>query len=135
MARWSLGHPGWREDLDNVAMARSTDPLTRAMVVGLKYGPAVPNGVLQADDSAVCEIEEALQNAEGLGDDYTLALGKHTLGLALSHLDAAADRQRGLELLAQVRDMCLHQRYPRSELPMFDLLAARKLLSCREFSV
>jgi class 3 adenylate cyclase len=35
--------------------------------------------------------------------------------------------QRGLELLSQVRDMCMHQRFPLSELPIIDLYAGREL--------
>ena len=38
------------------------------------------------------------------------ALAKYALGIALLQRDAAADRQRGMELMAQVRDVCLHGR-------------------------
>ena len=78
-------------------------------------------GVLLADDSAVRELDQALQVAEESSDDYVLGLVKYTLGFALVLRDADADRQRGLELLAEVHDMCLHQRFYRSELPAFDL--------------
>jgi hypothetical protein len=47
------------------------------------------------------------------------------LGIALVYRDGAADNQRGLELLAQVRDMCLHQRFYRSELSALEFHAAR----------
>ena len=131
LTRWSLGRAGWRGDLDDaVAMARSTDPVTHAMVVGIKYGAAIVNGVLEADDRAVREIEEALQIAEGFGDDFTLAMSKHTLGFALVRREGAADRQRGLELLAQVRDMCQHLRFPLSEIPILDIYAARERARC-----
>ena len=111
MLGWWLGRPGWRQDLDDaVAMARSSDPATHAAVVAWKYGYAIPYGVLRADDSAVREIEEAVQTAAGLSDDDALGMVKFTLGIALVHRDAAADRQRGLELLAQVRDMWLRER-------------------------
>ena len=66
VARWWLGHPGWRQDLhDAVAMARSSDPITLAAVVVWTYGFAMQHGVLRADDSAVRAIEEAVQIAEG----------------------------------------------------------------------
>lgn len=39
---------------------------------------------------------------------------------------AEGDGQRGRELLEQVRDMCLHQGFPLSELPMMNLCAARE---------
>ena len=38
IARWALGRPGWRDDLDAaVAMARSTDPVSHALVVTWTY--------------------------------------------------------------------------------------------------
>ena len=43
------------------------------------------SGVLRPDDSALREIEDALQIAERSGDDFALALARTTLGLALVH--------------------------------------------------
>ena len=71
------------------------------------------------------ELDEALQVAEGSGDDYTLAGLKSAAGVALALRDAVADRQRGLELLGVVRDMCRQNRYIRSELPFIESYAAR----------
>ena len=66
---------GWRQDLDDaVAMARNSDPATHALVVFWKYGWTITNGVLLADDTAVRELEEALQIAERSGDDTALGL-------------------------------------------------------------
>ena len=118
VARFWLGRDGWREDLDDaVAMARNSDPATHALVVFWKHGWAITNGVLLADDTAVRELDDALQVAERSGDDTALGLARYVLGIALAQRDGAADHQRGLELLAQVRDMCLHGRFYRSELP------------------
>ena len=126
IARFWLGRDGWREDLDDAtAMARSTDPLTHALVVFWKHGWTITNGVLVADDTAVRELDEALQTAEGLGDDTALGLVRYILGIALVSRDGAADHQRGLELLEQVRDMCLHGQFYRSELQGLELHAAR----------
>ena len=97
-------------------MARNTDPLTHTLVVFWKHGWTITNGVLLADDNAVRELDEALQIAERSGDDTALGLAKYVLGIALVNRDDAADHQRGLELLAQVRDMCLHERFYGSEL-------------------
>jgi hypothetical protein len=125
VARWHLGHPGWRDDLDlAVAMSRKTDPISHAYVVNTKYGGAIPLGVLLADHAAVRDIEDALRIAERLADDLALGLARMALGLSLVHRDPA-DRERGLEVLAQVRDMCLHQRFSLLELPVVDLYAAR----------
>jgi class 3 adenylate cyclase len=127
IARYWLGHHGWRQDLDDaVAMARNSDPATHAMVVTWKYAFAIPDGVLLADDSAVREIEEAVQTAEGSSDDTALGIVKLVLGWVLVHRDAAADRQRGLELLAQLREMCLRERIFLHLVPIVDVYTARE---------
>ena len=78
VARWWLGRPGWRQDLDDaVAMARNSDPATLAAVVTWKLRSwTIYYGVLRADDSAVREIEEAVQTAEGSSDDNALSLAE-----------------------------------------------------------
>jgi hypothetical protein len=125
VARYWLGREGWRQDLDDaVAMARSSDPATHAMVALWKHGFGIGNAVLLADDTAVRELDEALQVAERSGDDTALGLAKYVMGIALSQRDGAAEHQRGMELLAQVRDMCLHGRFPRSELPGLEAVDA-----------
>jgi hypothetical protein len=106
VARWWLGRPGWRENLhDAVAMARDSDSATRAGVIAWTYGLEIQYGVLRADDSAVREIEAAVQAAEAASNDVALSLAKYTLGVALLNRDAASDCHRGLELMMQARDM------------------------------
>jgi len=118
VARFWLGHDGWRQDLDDAtAMARHSDLATHTLVVFWKHGYTIPNGVLLADDTAARELDDALEVAEQSGDDTVLGLARYVLGIALRQRNDAADHQRGLELLAQVRDMCLHGRFYRSELP------------------
>jgi hypothetical protein len=51
-----------------------------------------------------------VQTAEGLIDDTALGIVRFVLGFVLVHRDAPPDRQRGLELLTQVRDMWLRER-------------------------
>jgi class 3 adenylate cyclase len=127
IARWALGRPGWRDDLDEaVAMARSTDPVSHSLVITWKYCLAIAGGVLQADDAALRDIDEALRIAERSSDDFALAYARSTMGLALVHRDSIAGRDLGLELLGQVRDMCLHGRFYLSELPAVDVWAARE---------
>jgi class 3 adenylate cyclase len=127
LARFWLGRDGWRQDLDDaVAMARSTDPATYAMVVSYKYGFGIGAGVLLADDTAVREIEEAVQTAEGLSDDTALSFAKFVWGIALAPRRAPADRQRGLELVAQLRDRWLRERSFLHWIPIVDLYVARE---------
>ena len=106
IARWWLGRPGWRQDLDDaVAMARSSDPETLAGPVAWTYGFAMQYGVLRADDSALRACEEAVQIAHRASSDRALGLAGYTLGVGLLNRDAAADRHRGLELMMQTRDI------------------------------
>ena len=103
-ARWWLGRPGWRQDLnDAVAMARNSDPATFAVVVAWTYGVAMQYGVLRADDAAVRAIEEAVRTAAS-SNSVALGLAEYALGIALLNRDAAADRHRGLELMVQFRE-------------------------------
>ncbi len=127
IARWWLGHSGWREDLaSGVELARSADAATYATVLGWKYGFAIANGVLLVDDTALADIDEALRIAEGSSDDTALGMAKYVLAGALWYRDSPADGQRGLELMGQVRDMCLHQRFYLSEIPIIDFWTARE---------
>jgi class 3 adenylate cyclase len=118
-----FGRSGWREDLDDaIALAeQSADPLTLAVVVSWAYGMGTWNGVVRADDAAVRTTESALRTAEASGDDYAVILVNWLLGSMLLIRRAAGDRHRGLELLARVRDMWIHQRYQLTELPILDL--------------
>ena len=126
-ARMSLGRPGWRDDQRRgLAMARSTDPLSYAGVVHWVYGIGIPSGVLRPDDSAMREIEDALQGADRSGDDHVLAIARMTLGLALVHRQTDADRDHGHELLAEVSDMFLRGGYLLFELPLVNVYLARE---------
>jgi hypothetical protein len=125
-ARFNLGLRGWREDFDDgVAVARGTDPMAHAAIVNAKYGPAIPCGVLLPDDAALREIEEALRIAERSAEDVALGSARMALGVALVHRDST-DRERGLKLLEQVGDMCLHERFVASEAPWVEVYIARE---------
>ena len=125
-ARWWLGHLGWRQDLnDAVAMARCSTQATFAGVVTWAYSFAMQYGVLLADDSALRAIGEAVQAAEGSSNDVSLSLAQYTLGVALLYRDAAADRDRGLEVMVQTRDMWLRE-HALFMVPVVDLCLARE---------
>ncbi|WNG95466.1 AAA family ATPase [Mycobacterium sp. ITM-2016-00318] len=126
-ARWALGQPGWRDDFDRaVATAQSADPISYAAVVNTLYGAAITCGLLLPDDAAVGEIDQALRAAERSADDVALGIARTGLGVALLHRASAADRQRGLELLEQLRDMCLHEIYYLSILHFGEVYIARE---------
>jgi class 3 adenylate cyclase len=127
ITRFSLGLPGWREDFDRaVTMARGTDPMSHAAIVNATYGPAIGAGVLLPDDDALRDIEEALHIAERAADDIALGSARLALGLALVQR-GEHDSERGFEILAQVREMCLQRRFLLTVIPILDLSSARQM--------
>jgi class 3 adenylate cyclase len=126
-ALWALGRPGWRDDLDQaVGMARSTDPMSRAFVNMYACGHAIASGVRLADDAALRDTEEALEITERSSEDFALGFARWALGLALVHRDSPAERERGLAVLGQVRDMCLEGRFYQYLLAAVDMYTARE---------
>lgn len=129
VARWWLGRAGWREDLgDAIAMARDSDPVTLAFVVSWTFGVEIVYGVLQADDSAVREIEEAVQITRRAADNHALGLAEYALGAALLSRDNAADRRRGLELIEHVRES--QREHAPFLVPVAELLIAAEKARC-----
>jgi class 3 adenylate cyclase len=125
VARWRLGRGGWREDLDRaVSVARTTDPVSQAVVIGYKYAAMAP-GVLPADDAALAEIGEALQVAERSSEDIALVLVRLALGTTLVQQDSADRRRRGFEVLADLRDVCVKKRYALNTVPTLEMFAAQ----------
>jgi adenylate cyclase len=130
-ARYALGRAGWRDDFDRaVAMASGADPMWHALVIAYGYGFAIRDGVLLADDAALRDIEEALAIAERSSEDVALGMARWALGLALVHRDSPAERERGLAVLGQVRDMCLEGRFYRFVLAAVDVFTARARARC-----
>jgi class 3 adenylate cyclase len=126
-ARYCLGRPGWRDDLHRaVAMARSADPLSYAMVVTYFYFSAIPYGVLRAGDSTVREIEDALRIAERSSDDLALTNARMTLGVALLHRPTDPERDRGQKLLVEVSEEFLRRVHNLADLPIVDVYSARE---------
>lgn len=130
VARFCLGKAGWRDDLRHgLAMARSADPMSYAPAVAWAYFPTVSNGVLRPDDSIMQEIEQALRIAERSSDDLAVTFVRTTLAVALVHRPTVADRNRGQQLLAEVTEVFLRQRFLLSELPLVNTYLARERLA------
>jgi class 3 adenylate cyclase len=126
-----LGRPGWRDDLrHSLAMARSADSLSYASVVGYVYSAGISNGVLRSDDSAIREIDDALQIAERSSDDVALAFARMALGVALVYRRTDAERGRGQTLLAEVGDVFLRRGYLLCDLPLVEVCLARERARC-----
>jgi len=131
MARYYLGRPGWADDLRHgLAMARSTDPMSYATVVAYAYSGGIPPGVLRPDDRAMREIEDALRIAERSGDDVAVAIARMTLGVALVHRRTSTERDRGRQVLAEVREVFLRRGFFLAELPIVEVCLAREKAQC-----
>lgn len=120
------GRAGWRKDLDDaVAMTRTADPTSLAVANAYKY-VCIGRGVLLADDAAMAEINEAFELAERSSEDLPLVLLRMTLGMALVHRDSAADRERGVAVLSELRETCITQRYALNIVSGLELFIARE---------
>src|SRR4029450_13457169 len=105
-------------------MARHSDPTTVAFVVSWTYGMGILYGVLRAGDSAVRASEEAVRTAAGSGNDHALGLSEFALGAAVLNRDTAADRQRGVEIMVQLREF-MREHAP-FMIPYTEVVAARE---------
>jgi hypothetical protein len=113
-----------------LAIARSANPGSYAVVVAYLYCVAIPGGLLAADDSAMREIESALQHAERSGDDLALTGARMTLGLALVHRQTDAERDHGHKLLTEVSEVEVRRGHYLSELPLVNVYLAREKARC-----
>ncbi|MDH6245732.1 adenylate/guanylate cyclase domain-containing protein [Mycobacterium sp. OTB74] len=132
IARYALGRPGWRDDLQQaLTLARSADPMSYARVVTYAYLVGIPAGVLRPNDRVLREIEDALRIAERSGDDHALSNAQITLGLALVHRPTDAEHARGQKLLAEVSDQFLRRGYFQGDLLLIvHIYLARERARC-----
>ncbi|HWX98793.1 MAG TPA: adenylate/guanylate cyclase domain-containing protein [Mycobacterium sp.] len=120
IARWAHGQEGWRDDFHRaLMMSRNTDPMSQSAVVIATYGAAIYSGVVLVDDVALRDIQEALDTAERSADDFALGFALFTMGMALIVRNAAA-ADRGLQLLRQVREMSVGDRFYRCHVPVIN---------------
>ena len=89
--------------------------------------------MLRADANVVRELERALRIAEATGENTSVGNVKYTLIRVLAEREIPAERRRGMEMLTEVRDMCLQQRYIRIHLPVVELCAARERFRVGDF--
>ena len=127
LARFWLGCPGWRDDLRHgLAIARSADPMSHAGVVTYVYCAGIPNGALRPDDSAMREIEVALEVAERSSDDHACTITRMTLGLALVHRPTDAEHDHGHKFLAEVSEEFVRRESLLCHLPIINVYLARE---------
>jgi class 3 adenylate cyclase len=127
IARCYQGRPGWRDDMrQGLAMARAADAASYGVVVTYVYFPGIGLGVLSPDDRAVREIEDALRIVGRSGDDLASWIARMTLGVALVQRPTEADRDRGYELLTEVRAMFLRRQAGLCDLQILNMYLARE---------
>jgi class 3 adenylate cyclase len=124
-----LGIRGWPDDAAaSITMAAPLDPMSYVFALLWKHVASIPFGALPADATAMRETAEALRIAESSSDDFILYMGRLSRGLVLVTRDGP-ERDAGLDLFSQVRDMALKERMSLSALtivdPEFALEAAR----------
>jgi len=125
-ARWCLRIPGWKDDFaQGVAMARAADPISLAGVIYHTYTLAIPGGALLPDATALHETAHALQFAERSGDELAVHVIRSARGITLAHRDSP-QREAGFELLAQVRDAAVQQRFVLQIVPVVDIYLAHQ---------
>jgi adenylate cyclase len=82
------------------------------------------HGVLRPDDAMLHEMTEILSSAGQTGEDVAFGLAKSNVAFAPLHRDGES-RTYALELLGQIRDIAMRQRYSRTAIPMIDVFVAQ----------
>ena len=125
LARWCLGITGWRDDFEQaLEMARNAEAVTRGGVMYYTHALAIMHGVLLPSEEILQEMTAILSDAEQTGEDVAFGLGKSNVAFALLAADGDS-RTYALELLAQIREITVRQRYSRTAIPMIDAYVAQ----------
>ncbi len=115
-----LGIRGWLDDAaTSIAMAAPLDPTSYVFALLWKYVASIPFGALPADATAMRETTEALRIAESSSDDFVLGMGRLSRGLVLVTREGP-EREAGLDLFTQARDMAVAERFSLSPLTIVD---------------
>ncbi|MDT7713433.1 MAG: adenylate cyclase [Pseudonocardiales bacterium] len=110
-ARFNLGDPRWRDDIDQSAMmVRAFDATLRAVMLLFKYVLTISGGLTLPDVAALDETAELLEIAERSGDDFTLACARFVRGLTLLASDGPQHAD-GLAMLATAREAAVQERF------------------------
>ena len=120
-----LGMRGWLDDAaTSITMAAPFDATSYVFALLWKYVASIPFGALPADETAKRETTEALRIAETSSDDFVLGMGRLCRGLVLVCGDGQ-QREAGLDLFTQARDMAATERFSLSALTIVDPEFAR----------
>ena len=133
-ARFCLGIPGWRDDLDRAQeTVQPFEVLTRQAVNFYSYMVAIPYGVLVPDVTALRRTAEVLSTAEHSGDDLAVFGAQIARGVALLYHDGP-DRNSGFDLVVQTRERCLAGRYSEQMHLVADIHVAHERVRSGDFN-
>jgi adenylate cyclase len=125
-ARSCLGIDGWTTDFQQaVAMSHAFDTTTRGCAMYYTHIIAIMNGVVIPHETTAREAAETLVIAEQSGEDVGLVLARSNLGAALVY-QGSPSSERGVELLLQVRENAMQQRYSITAVQNVDILLAQE---------
>ncbi len=128
VARYGLGHAGWKDDIhEALAMAdRVGELLARVGIRYYTYVEPIVDGVLVSDTCVLRDTAEMLATIEPVGDDYQLLGARLTRGVALIHQDGP-EREAGLQLLTDLREAAEGEQFPNPGLvPLLDMYMAKE---------
>ncbi|WP_199255370.1 zinc ribbon domain-containing protein [Mycolicibacterium mengxianglii] len=116
--------PGFAQDYDlAIVTARAVDVTSWATTVLYKYS-AIVSGVFLADDTAAHDTAEALAAAQRSGDRFAATQARLAHGVVLVHREGS-ERDRGADLLTQVREVALAKLFSQSAVDIVDIALAK----------
>jgi adenylate cyclase len=125
LGRSCLALAGWQADFAHaVTMSRNFEAITRAAAMYYTHTIGIMQGVVVPRATMVREAAETLVIAEQSGEDVALGLARSNLGVALVHQGGPSSTQ-GVELLSQVRDTAMQQRYAMTGVQNVDIVTAQ----------
>jgi adenylate cyclase len=132
-ARFYLGDPRWRHDIDqSTTMVRAFDATLRAVMLQFKYVLTISGGLMSPDAAALDETAELLEIAERSGDDFTLACARFVRGLTLVASDDPQNTE-GIAMLAAAREAAVHERFTLPAAWLVDLRLAEEKARTGDF--
>lgn len=123
-ARIWLGMDGWRDDFAEGLRLCDDQAVAQAGIHYYISGLSLQQGVLTPDAALMRQSAEVLALAEQAGDNIALNMARSVRGIALIYA-ADGDSQHGLELLRQVEEDSLNNRYSVGALPPIECEFAR----------
>lgn len=133
LARSCLGIAGWQDDFEHaVNMSRKFEAITRAAAMYYSHTISIMHGFILPNEIIVREAAETLAVAEQSGEDVALGLARSNLGIALVH-QGGPSSGRGVELLSQVRNTAMQQRYAMTGIQNVDIVMAQHRMMRGDF--